>query len=460
MTCAMSLSEQATRRHNDYYAGLKEHGNEIVRAYEALTPTSRALFKEAASLMPGGYTRDAVMREPHPLYLRSGAGSLLRDADGREIVDFWFNATSLILGQCHPHVNAAVRQQLDRGAAFYGPTDAEFDHARALIARIPCAERVRYANSGSEAVMMALRIARAFTGRSTIAKFEGSYHGSYDDISWSVAPPVRLVGSLDAPAAVADTAGLAGPAGRTLVLPFNDPGRTARLVEANADTIAAIIVEPMSNRIGMIMPDTAFVQDLRALCDRFGIILIFEEVIAFRVAYGGAQSVLGVTPDMTTLGKIIGGGFPVGAVVGRAAVMEVTSPKAESRVTHAGTFNANPMTLVAGKATLDLLTPDAFTTLNRRGQSVRDELADICRGLPLQVTGAGSLFKITATREEIRNYRNAATADRSWEAAASLALLNRGFLLTAQLQGCLSLVTTDAQIEQLLDAIRDIVRAF
>jgi glutamate-1-semialdehyde 2,1-aminomutase len=455
----MSLSEQAGQRHNDYYAVLKAHGDAIVRRYQALTPTSRRLFKEAASLMPGGYTRDAVMREPHPLYLRSGAGSLLLDADGREIVDFWFNATSLILGHCHPHVKAAVREQLDRGAAFYGPTDAEFDHARALIARIPCAERVRYANSGSEAVMMALRIARAFTGRSTIAKFEGSYHGSYDDISWSVAPPARLVGSIDAPTAVAETAGLAGAAGRALILPFNDLGRTARLVEANADTIAAIIVEPMSNRIGMIMPDTVFVEGLRALCDRFGIVLIFDEVIAFRVAYGGAQSVLGVTPDMTTLGKIIGGGFPVGAVVGRTDLMEVTSPKAKSRVTHAGTFNANPMTLVAGKATLDLLTPDALATLNRRGQSVRDELTDLCNGLPLQVTGAGSLFKITATREQIRNYRNSATADRSWEASASLELLNQGFLLTAQLQGCLSMVTTDSQIERLLDAIRRVVKA-
>src|SRR5688572_8913550 len=189
----MSVREQAGTRHNDYYARLKERGEEIVGEYRALTPTSQGLFKEAAGLMPGGYTRDAVMRTPHPLYLRSGAASLLRDADGREIIDFWFNATSLILGHCHPAVTAAVREQLDRGAAFYGPTDAEFDHARALIARIPCAERVRYANSGSEAVMMALRIARAFTGRSTIAKFEGSYHGSYDDIAWSVAPPAHLV---------------------------------------------------------------------------------------------------------------------------------------------------------------------------------------------------------------------------------------------------------------------------
>jgi glutamate-1-semialdehyde 2,1-aminomutase len=454
----MSVREQAGTRHNDYYARLKERGEEIVGEYRALTPTSQGLFKEAAGLMPGGYTRDAVMRTPHPLYLRSGAASLLRDADGREIIDFWFNATSLILGHCHPAVTAAVREQLDRGAAFYGPTDAEFDHARALIARIPCAERVRYANSGSEAVMMALRIARAFTGRSTIAKFEGSYHGSYDDIAWSVAPPAHLVGSLDAPVSVADTAGLAGAAGRALVLPFNDLERATRLVEANAETIAAIIVEPMSNRIGMIMPDVAFVQGLRRLCDRFGIVLIFDEVIAFRVAYGGAQSVLGVTPDMTTLGKIIGGGFPVGAVVGRAKVLEVTAPTAGSRVTHAGTFNANPITLAAGKATLNLLTSDALSTLNARGQSVRDELADICSGLPLRVTGAGSLFKISATGEEIRNYRNSVTADRSWEGYASLELLNRGFLLTPQLQGCLSMVTTDTQIERLLDAIRRIVK--
>ena len=456
----MSLQEQTRLRHNDYYAGLKEQGEEIVRHYQALTPVSRQRFEEAAGLMPGGYTRDAVMRKPYPPYLRQGAGSLLHDADGREIIDFWFNATSLIHGHCHPGVTGAVAAQLQRGTAFYGPTEAEFDHARALIARIPSAERVRYANSGSEAVMMALRIARAFTGRSMIAKFEGSYHGSYDDISWSVAPPANRVGSRDAPAPIADTAGLAGAAGRALILPFNDIERTKPLVETHADKIAAIIVEPMTNRIGMIMPDKAFVQGLRDLCDRHGIVLIFDEVIAFRVAYGGAQSVLGVTPDMTTLGKIIGGGFPVGAVVGRADILEVTSPSAKSRVTHAGTFNANPVTLAAGKATLELLTPETLATLNRRGQSVREELHDTCKGLPLQVTGAGSLFKITATAEPIRDYRNSVTADRSWEAYASLELLNRGFLLTGQLQGCLSTVTADAEIEALLASIRHIVRSF
>jgi glutamate-1-semialdehyde 2,1-aminomutase len=456
----MSLQEPARIGHNDYYAGLKERGDEIVRHYQALTPASCQRFEAAASLMPGGYTRDAVMRKPYPPYLRQGAGSLLHDADGREIVDFWFNATSLIHGHCHPVVTDAVRDQLQRGTAFYGPTDAEFDHARALIARIPSAERVRYANSGSEAVMMALRIARAFTGRSMIAKFEGSYHGSYDDISWSVAPPAHLVGSRDAPAPIADTAGLAGAAGRALILPFNDLARTTPLVEAYADRIAAIIVEPMTNRIGMIMPDKAFVAGLRALCDRFGIVLIFDEVIAFRVAYGGAQSVLGVTPDMTTLGKIIGGGFPVGAVVGRADILDVTSPAAKDRVTHAGTFNANPVTLAAGKATLELLTRDALAELSRRGQALRDELKSICSGLPLQVTGAGSLFKITASGEAIRDYRNSVTADRSWEAYVSLELINRGFLLTAQLQGCLSTVTTDAQVEALLESIRHIVRDF
>jgi glutamate-1-semialdehyde 2,1-aminomutase len=205
------------------------------------------------------------------------------------------------------------------------------------------------------------------------------------------------------------------------------------------------------------MPDTTFLAEARSLCTEYGIVLIFDEVIAFRVGYHGAQGVMGVTPDLTTLGKIIGGGLPVGAVAGRADILGLSAPDQAGRVTHAGTFNGNPMTAVAGRATMEALTPELFDRIGALGAHVRQRLAAITEALPLQVTGAGSLFKITATARPIRNYRDAATHDKAWESTASLALLNAGFLMTPTLSGCVSAVTTREELDGFLDAFERIV---
>ena len=311
---------------------------------------------------------------------------------------------------------AAIEAQAPRGTAYYAPTLHEVALAETLLPRLPGAERVRFANSGSEAVMMAVRFARAWRAAGTLAgkpvpttivKFEGSYHGSYDDVSWSVSPKLAEVGAANAPRPVAETAGLAGTEGRVVVLPFNDAAALRDYVSANAARIAAILVEPMANRIGLLVPELAFLAEARALCDRHGIALVFDEVISFRVGYRGVQGEVGIKPDLTTLGKIIGGGFAVGAVAGRAAILDLSSPAHAARVTHAGTFNGNPMTSVAGRTTLELLTPDAFDKLGELGAHVRQGFAEAARGLPLQVTGAGSLFKVTATGRKLRDYRDA-----------------------------------------------------
>ena len=444
---------------NDYYAGLKRHAAAIEARYRALTPKSAALFADAQTVFPGGFTRDAFLRKPYAPFVQSGDGAVLTDADGRQIVDFWFNATSLPLGHRHPKVIAAVSDQLQRGTAFFAPGENEIALGHEVLSRLPGADLIRFTNSGSEAVMLALRLARGHTGRDLIAKFEGSYHGTYDDVSWSVGPPASQLGPADRPNAAPESAGLPAALGRTLVLPFNDLEATTRIVEEHAKRIAAIIIEPMANRMGLILPSGEFTRGLRALCDRHGIVLIFDEVIAFRVSYQGAQGLLGVTPDLTTLGKIIGGGFPVGAVAGRRDIMMRSAPYQAGRVTHAGTFNANPVTAAAGLATMRELTPALFERLAATGADIRARLAGICTGLPLQVTGAGSLFKITATDRPIRSYRDAVTADRAWEELASLDLLNKGFLTTTQLQGCVSAVTTPAQIDGLVAAIETAVRA-
>ncbi len=442
---------------NDYYGAVLSRREEIEAAYRALTPRSAALYGEAGKVLPGGFTRDAVMRRPYAPFVTSGAGTKLTDADGRTLVDFWFNATSLPLGHAHPKVVEAAERQLRKGTAYFAPTEHELELARLLVERIPSAEKIRFTNSGSEGVMMAVRFARAFTGRSLIVKFEGSYHGSYDDVSWSVAPGLDKAGEAASPVPVAESAGLAGTGGRVAVLPFNDAATLRRFVDSRHGDIAAILVEPLANRIGLVLPEKAFLAEARELCDRHGIVLVFDEVIAFRIGYRGAQGVLGVTPDLTTLGKIIGGGFPVGAVAGRADILDLSDPDRAGRVTHAGTFNANPMVAVAGFATMSLLTPEAFAKLDRMGATIRKRLTEICDGLPLQVTGTGSLFKITATASPIRHYRDAATANKAWEAAVSLALINEGFVMTPTLSGTASMVTSEAEIEAFLGAFAKIV---
>ena len=449
----------------DFFAPLLARAGDLEKRYAEQTPASLAAFARAKRVFPGGYTRDAIMRGPHPTFVAHAQGATMTDVDGRALTDFWFNATSLPLGHAHPAVVAAIEAQAPRGTAYFAPTLSEVALAELLLDRLPAAQRIRFANSGSEAVMMALRFARARgaatrgAGCSTIVKFEGSYHGSYDDVSWSVSPPPAEAGARDAPNAVPETSGLAGTAGRVAVLPFDDAAVLTRYVEAHHREIAAILVEPMANRIGLLMPDRDFLLAARALADRFGIVLIFDEVIAFRVGYGGVQGLLGIAPDLTTLGKIIGGGFPVGAIAGRADILDLSTPDRGARVAHAGTFNGNPMMAVAGHATMSELTPDAFERLGALGAYAREQLGQAAAGLPLQVTGAASLFKVTATARRLRDYRDAATANRKWEALCSLALLTEGFVLTPTLSGCVSLASTRRDVDALVAAFRGIVRA-
>jgi len=396
-----------------------------------------------------------VQRRPHAIYLRGGAGGRVVDADERGLVDLWFNATALPLGHADPRVAAAVAPWLTHGSAFYAPTGLEIDLAREIRRRLPSAERVRFTNSGTEAVMLAARIARAFTGRPVVAKFEGSYHGSWDDVAWSVGggdgPP-------DAPVPAPATGGLTGHAGRVLVLPYNDLDVAARLLARHAQSIAALLVEPIANRMGLVQPKPGFLAGLRDVCDRHGILLVFDEVISFRLGYHGAQGLAGVTPDLTTLGKLIGGGFPVGAMAGRAEILAVTEPGRPDRVSHAGTFTANPVTMAAGKATLDAWTPDVIGRLNAEGERVRGALRRALAGLPFQVSGAGSLFKICATPRPIVDQRTSEEADAEWEEIASLALLNEGFLLTTRLHGCLSTATAEADVDAFVGAVTRIAR--
>src|SRR3954449_5624205 len=376
-----------------------------------LEPGSRSadLFERARTVLPGGNTRTTVFNPPHPLYLESGQGCRITDADGQTRLDFLNNYTSLLHGHCHPDVVAAAQAQVARGTAFAGPTELEVDLAEIIAGRVPAIDQLRFTNSGTEAVMMAIKAARGYTGRPKIAKFEGFYHGTYDPAEVSVNPPLGAVGDPDAPSALSETAGLApGTLENTVVLPYNNPAAVERIIEREAANLAAVIVDPFPNNAGFPDPAPGFLPFLRELTRKHGIVLIADEIISFRVGYQGASARFDFQPDLVTLGKIIGGGLPVGAVGGSAEVMGVFDPTAgKPKVPHGGTFNANPVTMAAGLAAMSLWTEAAVERVGKLGDDLRERanLALDEAGFAFKLTGHGSLFRIVPDASGA-NYRS------------------------------------------------------
>lgn len=432
----------------------------ISEKYAAQTPTSRKLYEEARKYLPGGNSRDTVYWEPHPLYIKEASGPRLRDVDGNEYLDLWNNATSLILGHAHPSVVAAVTRQASLGSAYAAATPWEIELAKVICKRMPSVERVRFTNSGTEAMMQAIRLARAYTGRTRIAKFEGSYHGMYDSVYISVGPPVDRAGPSDAPVGVPDSSGIPPfLAADTVILPYNDIDATRAILAREADRLAAVIVEPLANRMGLVAPRRDFMEELRTLTAKRSILLVFDEVISFRVAPGGAQSRLGVTPDITVLGKIIGGGYPIGAFGGREEIMRLFDPKTPNHIHHHGTFNANPVSMVAGLATLEQMTEEAYARLDRMGAALRARVQGTLehRGVPARVTGTASLFKIFFTKEEVVDYRSSCRANRALERALFLALIPHGVFFSPFGAGCLSVPMTEDDGERFCRALEEVV---
>nr|MBA3415017.1 aspartate aminotransferase family protein [Chloroflexia bacterium] len=341
-------------------------------AYSAPESTSARLHQRALRVMPGGNTRTTVHRDPYPPYAAKGYGQTIVDVEGQERIDFLNNYTSLIHGHAHPDVVAAVVDQVHRGSSFGLPTRHEVDLAELLVDRIASVDQVRFTNSGTEAVMMALQAARAYTGRPMIAKFEGAYHGAYDFAAVSTSIPAGQAGDAE-PAATPHAVGTPDAVvDGVAVARYNDIEGLERVVARHKDRLAAVLVDLMPWRMGLIAAEAAFVHALREMTRAHGILLIVDEVITLRVAPGGAQALYGVTPDLTTMGKVIGGGFPVGAVGGRAEVMAVFDPRGgQPKVPHGGTFTANPVTMAAGLATMRKLTPDAYRRLDEHGAELR-----------------------------------------------------------------------------------------
>lgn len=424
---------------------------------------SARLHERAVEVMPGGNSRTTVHFDPFPPYAAGGRGCVVTDADGEERLDFLNNYTSLIHGHADPDVTAAVIAQLEAGTAFAMPTGSEIALAELLVERIPSVEQVRFTNSGTEAVMTAIQGARGFTGRPKIAKFEGSYHGGYDfaavstgspEARWSNDDPIPYPYHAGTPQSVLD---------EVLVLRYNDIVMAERVIEAHKDELAAVLVDPMPWRMGLIPGHKAFLQRLRELCDAHGIVLIFDEVITLRAGYGGVQELAGVTPHMTTMAKIIGGGFPVGAVGGRADVMAVFDPRGgKPAVPHGGTFNANPITMVAGYTAMRKMPQEEFARLAALGDYVREGLAEALDGARVagQVTGAGSLFAVHLHDGELRDFRDFwnTAATRARQKAVHDSLYANGAIVAPALTGCLSTPMDETDANLLIDAFSAALR--
>jgi len=409
---------------------------------------SEELFERAKAVLPGGVNSPVRAFRAvggTPFFVARAEGARLTDVDGKSYLDYVCSWGPLILGHAHPAVLDAIRSAAERGWTYGAPCEAEVELAELVRCRMPAVEMVRFVNSGTEATMAALRLARAATHRDAVLKFDGGYHGHADSFLVKAGSGVATLGLPDSPGVPAALAGL------TVTLPFNDTRAVEDLFQRGGDALAAVIVEPYLGNCGFIAPEPEFHPTLRALCDRHGALLIFDEVMTgFRVAAGGAQQRLHVQPDLTTLGKIIGGGMPVGAYGGRADLMRLVAP--EGPVYQAGTLAGNPVAMAAGLATLrQTERPGFYEALERRTARLVAGIGDAARrhGIAITMGHAGSLWGVYFTAGPVRNFAEAKRSDTALFARWHRAALARGVFLapSAFEAGFVSSAHTDADID-------------
>ena len=420
---------------------------------------SRELYERSKKSLAGGVSSQVRLgQRPVPLFFERGKGSRLYDVDGNEYIDYVLGQGPDIFGHVPDFLLDAVAHDMQRGQIFAGQHELEIEVSETIQKVIPCAELIRYASSGSEAVQAALRLARAYTGRSKFLKFEGHYHGWLDSVLYSVAPPLESAGAYDAPEATPGSAGQSpGAAEEIVVLPWNDAHVLRDALDRHQGEIAAIIAEPILCNTNCIAPEPGYMEEMRRLCDERGIVLIFDEVITgFRVALGGAQQLLGVTPDMATYAKAMAGGFPVSMFVGKREIMGLL---ADGTAMHAGTLNSNIMAMSAMKASLARLMEDdgaAYRQLYASGTALIEGLRDTARKHEINVLiqGPGPVFSMAFTdAREITDYRShRERADEEKYTRFSDGMLERGVRITTGGSWFLSTAHSEQDIEQTLEA--------
>jgi len=437
---------------------------DVIEEYKKRTPTSARIYEEARKLVPGGVNANVKFYPPYPLYMREAKGSKLIDVDGNEYVDFLLGFGPLILGHGHPEITEAVNNHLrERGTTIFGAQD-EFmlTMSRKLRHLLRSEFMFRYHNSGTEATMNSIRLARGYTGKQKIAKFEGHYHGWAEYTDLSVSPPLDIAGPELAPVPVPQTKALPDCILKnTIILPFNEINAVEKIVKANRDGLAGIILEPLAR--GYMMPQGDFLRQLKEVAEENDVLLIFDEVLTgFRIGISSAQGYFGVKPDIIALGKIVGGGFPIGVVGSRPDIMNQLSPEGsklpDDRIFHSGTFNASSLILAAGLRTLEILErPGSYERIEGTAKAIRDGLRNLVqdRHIKAQVAGIGSIFHLIFTDRELRNYRQYALSDKEKLLKFDLAMYNKGIHLAPRHCCFTSLAHDSEDVQRILEAADD-----
>ena len=415
------------------------------------------LYERATRCMPGGVSSPVRAYKPYPFFTDRGKGSRIYDVDGNEYIDYCLAYGPLILGHAPEEVKEAIKEQLERGWLFGTPHEGEIKLAEKIIALYPSIEMVRFVNSGSEATMAGIRLARGFSGRDKIIKIEGGFHGAHDGVLVKAGSGATTFGIPDSRGIPPDLVK------NTLQVPFNDATVLSDILEANAGEVAAVIIEPVMGNVGPIPPEDNYLEEVRRLTREHDALLIFDEVITgFRLAPGGAQEYYGVIPDMTILGKIAGGGFPIGVFGASRAIMELVAPVGE--VYQAGTFSGNPISITAGIKTIEILEREsAIPRINALGDRMRAALTDIIHdsgaGVEAYVSGVGSMFKIffSPSGNAIRNYSDALTCNKNRYMRLFHKMLSSGvFLPPSQFEtNFISLAHTEEDIETTIETYKE-----
>jgi glutamate-1-semialdehyde 2,1-aminomutase len=418
-------------------------------------PRSRKLFEEAKKHIPGGVNSPVrAFRSVggEPLFIKKAKGSKIYDADGKAYIDYVLSWGPMILGHGHPRVLAALKKALANGTSFGAPTELEITLAKMVKKAFPSIDLVRMVSSGTEATMSAIRAARGFTGRDKILKFDGGYHGHGNSLLVKAGSGVATFGLPDSPGVPADLAKL------TLTLAYNDLEAVKKLAARAGEQLACIIVEPVAGNMGCVPPEPGFLQGLRRVCDQYGIVLILDEVMTgFRVAYGGAQQLYKIRPDLTCLGKVIGGGLPVGAYGGKLEIMQKIAPIGP--IYQAGTLSGNPLAMTAGIETLELLSrPGVYKTLEKLSAELEAGLCGAAAeaGIPITMNRVGSMFTSFFTDRKVKDFESAKTSDTARFGKFFLAMLGNGVnLAPSQFEaGFLSLAHSRADISKTVEAAR------
>lgn len=424
----------------------------ILDAFRSRTKKSAILNQRAQAVLPGGDTRSGVFFSPYPVYMTHGAGTQVTDVDGNVYLDFLNNYTSLVHGHAHPTLLAAAREQLPHGSVYASPLTGQIELAELICTRVPGVQLLRFTHSGSEATGMAMRAARAYTGRDDIIRMSGSYHGSHDWAGASCDPD-------------RDRGIAAGIHQHIHWVPYNDLVEAERALEAHSATTAAIVLEPVPNSGGIPVPLPGYLSGLRALADRFNVLLVFDEVVTLRLHEGGYQKLSGVTPDLTAMGKIIGGGYAVGAFGGRREIMQQYDPRTPGAIMQSGTFNGHAITTAAGMASLRLLDQPAIDRINALGDRLAQgfDEAFVEAGIPGKTSHVGSLIQVHWHAGPVNNMEEigagfAAVGQLPY--MHHLALMNRGLFSAARGEFCISTVMESTDIDRAVmlfsEALQDV----